>query len=133
MLYFETGEPCSDNKKLKVQVDFPVVHSKTLPPVFLQMTTHSVDKATELLVVYVPQLPTGIQFPIPGNDDARRSINLYCSLLKETILNAKNEAPTNIEEKPEVKVKENADKTIKEIDREKLDAKFAKKNKPTLN
>ena len=32
--------------------------------------------------------PTGIQFPIPGNDDARRSINLYCSLLKETILDA---------------------------------------------
>ena len=22
--------------------------------------------------------PTGIDFPIPGNDDARRSINLYC-------------------------------------------------------
>jgi small subunit ribosomal protein S2 len=29
--------------------------------------------------------PTGIDFPIPGNDDARRSINLYCELLKETI------------------------------------------------
>ena len=32
--------------------------------------------------------PTGIQFPIPGNDDARRSINLYCDLLKDTILSA---------------------------------------------
>ena len=41
--------------------------------------------------------PDGIQFPIPGNDDARRSIDLYCSLLKETILNAKKEAP-NIKE-----------------------------------
>ena len=29
--------------------------------------------------------PTGIDFPIPGNDDARRSINLYCELLKNTI------------------------------------------------
>ena len=29
--------------------------------------------------------PTGIDFPIPGNDDARRSINLYCDLLKNTI------------------------------------------------
>ena len=32
--------------------------------------------------------PTGIDFPIPGNDDARRSINLYCELLKKTILDA---------------------------------------------
>ena len=32
--------------------------------------------------------PTGIDFPIPGNDDARRSINLYCNLLKDTIKDA---------------------------------------------
>ena len=32
--------------------------------------------------------PTGIEFPIPGNDDARRSINLYCELLKSTIKDA---------------------------------------------
>ena len=32
--------------------------------------------------------PTGIEFPIPGNDDARRSINLYCELLKKTIKDA---------------------------------------------
>ena len=37
--------------------------------------------------------PEGIDFPIPGNDDARRSIDLYCNLIKETILNAKEEAP----------------------------------------
>ena len=45
----------------------------------------------------------------------------------------KTKHPINIEEKPEVNVKKNVDKTIKEIDREKLDAKFAKKEKPTLN
>ena len=33
--------------------------------------------------------PTDIKFPIPGNDDARRSINLYCDLLKNTIIDAK--------------------------------------------
>ena len=33
--------------------------------------------------------PTDINYPIPGNDDARRSINLYCEILKETILDAK--------------------------------------------
>ena len=39
--------------------------------------------------------PENIDYPIPGNDDARRSIDLYCSLLKETILNDKKEAPQN--------------------------------------
>ena len=29
--------------------------------------------------------PDLIDFPIPGNDDSRRSISLYCSLIKETI------------------------------------------------
>jgi small subunit ribosomal protein S2 len=29
--------------------------------------------------------PDEISYPIPGNDDSRRSINLYCSLIKETI------------------------------------------------
>jgi len=43
--------------------------------------------------------PDGIDFPIPGNDDARRSIDLYCSLIKETIENAKKSAPTQLEEK----------------------------------
>ena len=37
--------------------------------------------------------PEGIDFPIPGNDDARRSIDLYCNLLKQTINNAKKENP----------------------------------------
>ena len=32
--------------------------------------------------------PDGIDFPIPGNDDARRSIDLYCSLIKSTIIEA---------------------------------------------
>jgi small subunit ribosomal protein S2 len=47
--------------------------------------------------------PTNIQFPIPGNDDARRSINLYCDLLKNTILAASK----FIEKKEEEKVKSN--------------------------
>ena len=37
--------------------------------------------------------PDGIDFPVPGNDDARRSIDLYCNLIKETINNAKKETP----------------------------------------
>ena len=39
--------------------------------------------------------PDDIDYPIPGNDDARRSIDLYCNLLKETINNAKKNLPSN--------------------------------------
>jgi len=48
--------------------------------------------------------PTGIDFPIPGNDDARRSINLYCELLKNTIKDAeKFIAKTNLSDTKEEK------------------------------
>ena len=79
--------------------------------------------------------PEGIDFPIPGNDDARRSIDLYCSLLKQTIQNAKKAAPVKVEQKTELKEKKEVEKskTVKEIDREKLDAKFAKKTISKLN
>ena len=43
--------------------------------------------------------PEGIDYPIPGNDDARRSIDLYCSLIKSTIDNAYKSAPDQKEEK----------------------------------
>ena len=39
--------------------------------------------------------PDGIDYPIPGNDDARRSIDLYCTLLKETIESAKKNLVSN--------------------------------------
>jgi small subunit ribosomal protein S2 len=80
--------------------------------------------------------PDGIDFPIPGNDDARRAIDLYCNLIKETIENAKKAAPSKTEEKPEVedvKIKEKSTKTVQQLDREKLDAKFSKKEKEKLN
>ena len=37
--------------------------------------------------------PDGIDYPIPGNDDARRAIDLYCNLIKETIVSAKSSIP----------------------------------------
>ena len=45
--------------------------------------------------------PTGIEFPIPGNDDARRSINLYCELIKNTIKDAEKfiKSPKDTENK----------------------------------
>ena len=39
--------------------------------------------------------PDGIDYPIPGNDDARRSIDLYCSLMKDTILDAMKNIKTS--------------------------------------
>ena len=55
--------------------------------------------------------PTGIDFPIPGNDDARRSINLYCDLLKNTIKDAEKfiKVADNKEEKKIIKA---ADKSL---------------------
>ena len=73
--------------------------------------------------------PDNIDYPIPGNDDARRSIDLYCNLIKETIFDAKK-AASIVESK---KIKENNDavekkgKTVAEIDRDKLEKKFSKK------
>ena len=53
--------------------------------------------------------PTGINFPIPGNDDARRSINLYCELLKNTIKDAEKFIK-GTEEKEEDKTKKAREK-----------------------
>ena len=47
--------------------------------------------------------PTNIKFPIPGNDDARRSINLYCDLLKNTILDAAKNIQAKEDKKEEKK------------------------------
>ena len=67
--------------------------------------------------------PTGINFPIPGNDDARRAINLYCDLIKQTILDAqKNISEMGKEDLIEAK----NDKPIKETKKEKKETKQEK-------
>ena len=53
----------------------------------------AVNEAKKLKIPIIAVLdtnsdPTGIDYPIPGNDDARRSINLYCDLLRNTIKDA---------------------------------------------
>ena len=57
--------------------------------------------------------PDGIDYPIPGNDDARRSIDLYCNLMKETI----NDAKKNIKQIVET----NNQSEKKKEDKRKLD------------
>jgi len=48
--------------------------------------------------------PDVIDFPIPGNDDSRRSINLYCDLIHQTIETSKQEIV--FEDKKEIEVLE---------------------------
>ncbi len=64
--------------------------------------------------------PEGIDFPIPGNDDARRSIDLYCNLLLETINNAKKDLPKVSETEPkETKINTLQNKNFEEVSSEK--------------
>ncbi|MDB4118985.1 30S ribosomal protein S2 [Candidatus Pelagibacter sp.] len=79
--------------------------------------------------------PDNIDYPIPGNDDARRSIDLYCNLIKETINNAKSSIPTAEPKNdiPKENKKDDQGKTVQELDREKLEQKFSKDKKETLN
>jgi len=77
--------------------------------------------------------PDGIDYPIPGNDDARRSIDLYCNLIKETIVSAKKTAPTTEIKKPSEVKNKTDNKTVAEIDRDKLEKKFSKKKEEKLN
>jgi len=60
--------------------------------------------------------PSGINYPIPGNDDARRAINLYCDLIKQTILDAQSNI-TKVESTEDIKTnnlrKEKEIKTVK--------------------
>ena len=55
--------------------------------------------------------PTDINFPIPGNDDARRSINLYCDLLKNTIKDAEKNI-SNLKEKEKKMSSTKSDKKV---------------------
>lgn len=56
--------------------------------------------------------PRGVQFPIPGNDDARRAIELYCELAAEAVLDglqaelASSGVDTGMAAEVEVKVPE---------------------------
>ena len=94
-----------------------IAEMKKLPNLIFIIDTNieslAVNEAKKLGIPIIAVLdtnsdPTGINFPIPGNDDARRSINLYCDLLNNTIKDAEKfiEKNTNEEKtksKPEIK------------------------------
>ena len=70
--------------------------------------------------------PTGINFPIPGNDDARRAINLYCELIEKTISDVQKNK--TIEKKIEASEEVKSDK--EKIKSKKID--LPKNEKTTL-
>ena len=79
--------------------------------------------------------PDNIDYPIPGNDDARRAIDLYCNLIKETINSAKSSVSVVVSKHDKDKTSKEEDKikTIQQLDREKLEKKFPKEDKEKLN
>ena len=94
------------------------------------MESLAVKEAIKLNIPIVAVLdsnsdPTGISFPIPGNDDARRSIDLYCQLLKETISDAKK----NISQKKVVQKNENIKNEVDLKSKEKTNDKNLPKKK----
>ena len=56
--------------------------------------------------------PENIDYPIPGNDDARRSIELYCNLIKETINKPEIKSDNK---KIEVKADKSKEKKVKKL------------------
>ena len=66
--------------------------------------------------------PTDIHFPIPGNDDARRSINLYCDLLKSTIVDASKfiEIKPVEKDKEKLKSKKTNTETVKTTEKKSI-------------
>ena len=103
---------------------------KTPDIIFVIDTNYESLAVKEAIKLNIPMIaildtnsdPEKIDYPIPGNDDARRSIELYCNLIKETINNAKkdntNEKETKSENKSENKksnIKSEASKEKKNI------------------
>jgi len=100
-----TGFTKKENLKMGIQRDKlerslgGIADMKKIPDMIFIVDTNmeelAVKEAIKLNIPIVAILdtnsdPTGIDFPIPGNDDARRAINLYCDLIKHTILDAQN-------------------------------------------
>ena len=73
--------------------------------------------------------PEFIDYPIPGNDDARRSINLYCELAKKTILDAQSNIALDKDQKDEQEQEKKVENKI-EIE---APSEANKEENPTLN
>ena len=125
-----TGFTKKENLKMGLQRDKlerslgGIADMKKIPNMIFIVDTNVEDLAVkEAIRLKIPIVaivdtnsdPAGINFPIPGNDDARRAINLYCDLIKQTILDAqKNITPIDLEKPIEEKTNEKSKTKIKE-------------------
>ena len=144
-----TGFTKKENLKMGIQRDKlerslgGIAEMKKIPDMIFIVDTNveelAVKEAVRLNIPIVAIVdtnsdPTGINFPIPGNDDARRAINLYCDLIKQTILDAqKNITKTGSEDaiietkKDEPKIEAKKEKPKKEKPKKKERIKAVKK------
>ena len=102
-----------------------IAEMKTIPDMIFIIDTNveslAVKEALKLNIPIVAIVdtnsdPTGINFPIPGNDDARRAINLYCDLTKQTIIDAQKHMSKERLEESKSEEKVNLSKSEKKID-----------------
>ena len=102
-----------------------IAEMKTIPDMIFIIDTNveslAVKEALKLNIPIVAIVdtnsdPTGINFPIPGNDDARRAINLYCDLTKQTIIDAQKHISKEHSEELKSEEKVNLSKSEKKID-----------------
>jgi len=102
-----------------------IAEMKTIPDMIFIIDTNAESLAVkEALKLNIPIVaivdtnsdPTGINFPIPGNDDARRAINLYCDLTKQTIIDAQKHISKEHLEESKSEEKVNLSKNEKKID-----------------
>ena len=116
-----TGFTKKENLKMGMQRDKlerslgGIADMKKTPDMIFIVDTNVEDLAVkEALKLNIPIVaivdtnsdPTGINFPIPGNDDARRAINLYCELVKQTILDAQKNISKKEEDNSKIETKD---------------------------
>ena len=111
-----------------------IAEIKKLPNLIFIIDTNieslAVNEAKKLNIPIIAVLdtnsdPTGINYPIPGNDDARRSINLYCDLLRSTIKDAEKHIEIKKEDNNKEKIKSNPE--ISKAKNKKTDTKLSSK------
>ena len=108
-----------------------IAEMKGIPDLIFIIDTNyeklAIKEATKINIPIIAILdtnsdPTGIDYPIPGNDDARRAINLYCDLLKQTIHNAQKMIKISNDKSDEI-ITSKEEKNVKEKENTKEDKK----------
>jgi len=111
-------------KKEKLEKAIGGVRSLTsLPDVLfvIDVKAHSIAiqeanklKIAVFAIVDTNSSPKGVDFVIPGNDDSRKSIALYCNLVSEAILAGTGETTTSLRNSDRVQEFKNMDKRNEE-------------------